>query len=331
MHDRVRKLKQSFTGKIKYKLYPYFTARSSCQANFRVKQSVLDQGYWILGMENTVKRSDLRLDALHTYSPTIEVSGLAEYGLGLHDLNRDNDQDTIARFILAHLQHAVDSDTGIEYSYWRYFIRPPKQDYFVSGMGQGLLLSFLCRFSLKRTWPELDEVIERIANSFLIPFESKNGFVKWLDRDSATIEEYPTDCSKAQVLNGWCCGVFGLFDYLNYHKAVSSNGSRLDEKQRLLESTLSTLRRVLPKYDAGFWSLYNLPNAEEKIANVASFHYHTVHIALLEALWHMTGDDIYKAYAARFQYYSSRPFMRLRALFVKIVFSNVLKYGYLYR
>jgi len=324
-------LKLSFAGKIKYKLYPYFSAKRSYQANFRVKQSLLDTDYWTLGMEHTVKRSKYRVDELHTFGPTINICGLAEYGLGLHELNRDDDQDAIARFILTHLQDAVDSDTGIEYSYWRSFIRPPRQDYFVTGMGQGLLLSFLCRFNLKRAWPELDEAIERIANSFLIPFESKNGFVKWLDRDSAVIEEYPTDRSKAQVLNGWCYGIFGLFDYLNYRKAVPSNSKRLDEKQRLLESTLSTLKRVLPNYDTGFWSLYNLPNAEEKIANVASFHYHDDHIALLEALWHMTGDEAYMAYAARFQYYSSRLFVRLRALFVKIVYSNVLKYGILYR
>ncbi len=325
------KLKLSFTGKIKYMLYPYFSAKREYQANFRIKQCVLDQDYWIVGIEHGIKRSTLRVDALHTYGPTIKITGLAAYGLGLHELNRDNDQDTIVRFILAHLQNAVDSDTGIEYSYWRSFLRLPKQDYFVSGMGQGLLLSFLCRFNLKRAWPGLDEVIERIANSFLIPFESRHGFVKWLDRDSAVIEEYPTDCSRAQVLNGWCYGVFGLFDYLNYRKAVPGNGSRLDEKQRLLESTLSRLRRVLPSYDTGFWSLYNLPKAEEKIANVASFHYHDAHIALLEALWHMTGDEAYKAYAARFRRYSSRLFVRLRALLVKIVFSNVLKYGYLYR
>jgi heparosan-N-sulfate-glucuronate 5-epimerase len=325
------KLKPSFTDKIKYKLYPYFSANWSYQANFRVKKNVLDPDYWIVGMEHIVKISKLRVDALHTYGPTIKITGLVEYGLGLHDLNRDNDQDTIVRYILAHLQNAVDSDTDIEYSYWRTFIRPPKQDYFVTGMGQGLLLSFLCRFNLKKTWPELDEVIERIANSFLIPFESKHGFVKWLDRDSATIEEYPIDRSKAQVLNGWCFGIFGLIDYLNYRKAVSSNAFRLDEKQRLLESTLSTLKRVLPNYDTGFWSLYNLPNAEEKIANVASFHYHDLDIALLEALWYMTGDDAYKVYAERFRYYLSQLFMRLRALFVKIAFSNIIKYGYLYR
>ena len=325
------KLKLSFTGKIKYKLYPYFSAKGSYQANFRVKQSVLDQDYWIVGIEHGIRRSNLRVDALHTYGPTVKITGLAEYGLGLHEVNRDNDQDTIVSFILAHLQNAVDSDTGIEYSYWRTFIHPPDQDYFVTGMGQGLLLSFLCRFNLKRVWPELDEVIERVANSFLLPFENKNGFVRWLDRDSAVIEEYPTDRSRSQVLNGWCYSIFGLFDYLNYRKTVPSKGSRLDEKQRLLESTRSTLRRVLPNYDTGFWSLYNLPDAEEKIANVASFHYHATHIALLEALWHMTGDDVYKVYAARFRYYSSRLFVRLRALFVKIIFTNMLKYGVLYR
>jgi len=324
-------LKLSFTGKIKHKLYPYFSPYSLYQADFRVKENVLGPDYWIVGIKHMIKRSNLRVNALHTYGPTINICGLVEYGLGLHELNRDDDQDIIVRFILAHLQNAVDSDTGIEYSYWRSFIRPPKQDYFVTGMGQGLLLSFLCRFNQKRGWPELDETIERIANSFLIPFESRNGFVKWLDRDSAIIEEYPTDRSHAQVLNGWCYGIFGLFDYLNYRKAVPSNGSRLNEKQRLLESTLSTLRRVLPNYDTGFWSLYNLPNAEEKIANIASFHYHNAHIALLEALWHMTGDEAYKAYAARFRCYSSKLFVRLRALFVKIVYSNVLKYGILYR
>lgn len=337
MHDRLRNLKapfsstEPFTVKIKYKLFPYFTGKRLYRANFQVKQSVLDPDYWIIGMENTVKRNTkLRLDVLHTYEPTIHACGLAAYGLGLHILKRDNDQDTIVQFILAHLQNAVDAATGIEYSYWRE-AAPWQQGYYASGIGQGSLLSFLCRFNLKRAWPGLDEVIERIANSFLIPFESKNGFVRWLDRDSAIIEEYPINPSMSQVLNGWCRAIFGLFDYLNYRKAVLGNGTRLDEKQRLLESTLSTLRRVLPNYDTGFWSLYNLPNAEEKIANIASIDYHNEHITWLEAMWHMTGDDIFKVYADRFRYYSSRLFMRLRALFVKIVFTNVLKYGYLYR
>lgn len=324
------RLKLSFVGKIKYKLYPYFSATSWYQANLGVKTNVLDPNYWTMGLANTVKRSNLNLDALHTYGPTINITGLPEYGMGLHELGRDDDQEAIVRFVLTHLQNAVDSDIGVEYSFWRSFI-PRNEGYFVTGMGQGLLLSFLCRFNLNRAWSELDRVIERIANSYLIPFESKNGFVKWLDPDNAIIEEYPIDRTKSQVLNGWCYGIFGLFDYLNYRKEIPNNGSHLDEKRRLLDTTLDTLRRVLPKYDTGFWSLYNLPEAGEKIANVASWHYHAAHIALLEALWHMTGDDIYKVYATRFRYYSSSIFVRLRALFVKIVFSNALKYGYFYR
>lgn len=331
MSTQVMKLKPSFIGKIKFKLSPYLSGNRSYQANFQVRSGVLEQDYWTTGMERTVRLSKLRLDALHLYDATIEVSGLAEYGLGLHVLGRDNDQELIARFILTHLQPAVDPTTGLEYAYWKHYFTPSKQDYFVSGMGQGLMLSFFCRFNLQRAWPEVEEAIERIANSFLLTAESKDGFVNWSGSESAVIEEYPADPTKLQVLNGWCYGICGLLDYLNYRKVVPGHAVRLDEKRQLLECTLDTLRRALPKYDLGFWSLYNIPRADEKIANIASYHYHDVHIALMEALWNITGENIYKDYAWKFQKYASSPLKRVRALCTKIVFSNILKYGYVFR
>jgi len=83
------------------------------------------------------------------------------------------------------------------------------------------------------------------------------------------LEEMPSRYLNG-VLNGWIFALFGLYDFL---LAEEDPGVR-----RLLEESLRTLIAYLPRYNAEYWSLYDLQG------NLASPFYHRLHIAQLEAL-----------------------------------------------
>ena len=105
------------------------------------------------------------------------------------------------------------------------------------------------------------------------------------------------------VMNGWIFALFGLYDLTLVND---------DEKyKKALSKTLSTLQKYLPKFDNGYWSLYDLD------IKIASPFYHNLHIAQLEALYVATGHEIFYYYQQRFNMYASNRWNRNRAFFLK--------------
>lgn len=72
------------------------------------------------------------------------------------------------------------------------------------------------------------------------------------------------------ALNGWICSIFGLADVLKVEEDA--------HLRQALDSTLGAITALLPRYDAGYWSFYDLQG------NLASPFYHKLHIVMLEAL-----------------------------------------------
>lgn len=138
-------------------------------------------------------------------------------------------------------------------------------DYSCMSQGQGI--SILVRAWRETSEPKYLDAATRAAQAMLAPV-SCGGTSLQID-DQIVLEEYP--CSKPRpVLNGWIFAIFGLYDYQfgSFSKQVATS----------LDATIRGLLMYLPKFDCGFWSLY------DSGGTLASPFYQRLHIAQLDAL-----------------------------------------------
>jgi hypothetical protein len=112
------------------------------------------------------------------------------------------------------------------------------------------------------------------------------------------------------VLNGAIFALFGLHDVAT---ALDDDTARGD----LLEG-LEMLEEALPRWDTGWWSLYDLH--PHPVPNVASSAYHALHISQLRALLAIAPRPMFKRTLDRFERYSHSRLNRARVLAAKAVF-----------
>lgn len=118
-------------------------------------------------------------------------------------------------------------------------------------------------------------------------------------------EEYPTTPSNF-VLNGFIFSLFGLYDFkmlLTWEKQQQNHGGRVfteeDEKALHLTSELfdvgmTSLKNMLPLYDAGSRTIYDLRHLALKVQpNIARWDYHTTHMTQIAALATIDDDPIF--------------------------------------
>ena len=112
------------------------------------------------------------------------------------------------------------------------------------------------------------------------------------------------------MLNGWIFSLWGLYDYFKY-TADEHSGA-------VLEATLETLKKKLPEFDIGYWSMY------EDGKRICSPFYHNLHIAQLSAMYELFGDDIYREYAQKWAGYR-RSFWNPKWAFIKKAWQKVME------
>lgn len=125
------------------------------------------------------------------------------------------------------------------------------------------------------------------ASRALGPFEAsseRNGVrARFLDR-YVWYEEYPTVPSSF-VLNGFMYSLVGLYDLMAAHQGRASERASL-----LYDEGMRSLRTLLPLFDSGTGSFYDLRHVTLGVApNLARWDYHTTHIGQLLLL--ATVDD----------------------------------------
>ena len=79
----------------------------------------------------------------------------------------------------------------------------------------------------------------------------------------------------------------------------------------------------MAQYDAGFWSLYEMPVDSRSM--LASAYYHHLHIVQLRILHRLTGEPIFQQYADRWESYRRSRLNRARA-FVRKAWFKVTQY-----
>jgi len=157
----------------------------------------------------------------------------------------------------------------------------------LSAMTQGLAVSCFVR-AFVLTGNELFLKIAHEASKPLM-IETKHGGVAYVDEDGIWLEEVLSN-PPSHILNGFIYAITGLFDLF----CISED--TLVEK--ILKEGIFTLRKNTGKYDSGNWSIYQL-----NPALLAPLNYHMLHVQQLSFLYKVTGENIFKEYAVRFNTY----------------------------
>ena len=244
------------------------------------------------------------------YNPiAIAQYGLGNYNYYLRTQNADRKQKfvAVADWLLATL---VPNRAGLHvwmHNFdWDY--RDTLKAPWYSGLAQGQGISVLVRAWKLSGEGKYLEAAERAAQVFYV--DVKDGGVICRDEgNNLWIEEYVVD-PPTHILNGFFWASWGVYDY-----CLATADSRAGQ---LFEAIVSTMRKALPRFDTGFWSLYE--QSGTKLRMIASPFYHALHIVQLRVMHKITGEPLFQEVADRWSAYQTSWLKRKRALAQKVVF-----------
>ncbi|KAG8574909.1 hypothetical protein GDO81_009384 [Engystomops pustulosus] len=166
-----------------------------------------------------------------------------------------------------------------------------------SAMAQGQAISTLVRaYLLTKEQVYLDSAL-KATTPFKLPSEKHGVKAVFMNRYD-WYEEYPTTPSSF-VLNGFIYALLGLYDL------KETAGEKTGKEARLLfERGVESLRAMLPLYDTGSGSIYDLRHFMLGTApNLARWDYHTTHINQLQLLASIDGSPIFRDFVRRWKSY----------------------------
>lgn len=167
----------------------------------------------------------------------------------------------------------------------------------ISAMAQGLIASVLVRaFQIFNERQYLHS-----ARRALQPFQFsifEGGVACDLPNNRLFLEEFPTN-PPMHVLNGALFAVLGLTEYLKIFND--------EELLRVHQKALAGIRELLPRFDTGYGSLYDLRRRQ-----IANTEYHDLHVQLLQALGTLADEKEFVATSLRWHAYRQSRIKRAR-------------------
>ena len=198
----------------------------------------------------------------------------------------------------------------------------------ISAMGQGQAMSLLARAYFTFGTQAYVKALSQAIKPFTV--SSTNGGVRAVFMEKYVwYEEYPTIPSSF-VLNGFIFSLIGLYDYkalledkfkanstfslpTNINQEYRALGVDLQNDYklvaRLFDEGMTSLKAMLPLYDGGSRTFYDLRHFMLKMSpNVARWDYHLVHINQLALLKSLSADPIFERYHAYWSDYTKGKF-----------------------
>lgn len=166
-----------------------------------------------------------------------------------------------------------------------------------SAMAQGQAISTLVRaYLLTKDYVFLSSALRATA-PYKFPSEQHGVKAVFMNKHD-WYEEYPTTPSSF-VLNGFMYSLIGLYDL------KETAGETLGKEARsLYERGMESLKAMLPLYDTGSGTIYDLRHFMLGIApNLARWDYHTTHINQLQLLSTIDESPIFKEFVKRWKSY----------------------------
>lgn len=174
-----------------------------------------------------------------------------------------------------------------------------------SSMAQGEGISLLIRANILAKEERYRVAAMKAKNFMLLPVE--DGGTTLYQEDNIYFYEFTYE---PLVLNGWIFSLWGLFDYL---KAYDD-----DLVRKIYLKSLDTMKEILPQFDTGYWSKYELGK------RISSPFYHKLLISQLEVMYELTGEKVFMDYADKFNAYS-RNFIYRNLAFCKKAFQKIIE------
>lgn len=202
-----------------------------------------------------------------------------QYGLGAYDLHLASgktDDRYLHKFIQC-AQWAVSNQepTG---AWNNFFFIYPQHPYGAMAQGEGA--SLLLRAYAETGDKQYLSKAQKAIDYMLKPAANQGG-----TSDGDIMLEYT---HLPAVMNGWIFAWWGLYDYVMATEDKGYYKERLDTSCKALEN-------YLPSFSTSYWSMYDLAG------HMASPFYHHLHIAQMQAMYQLTGHDIFNKYARRWQ------------------------------
>jgi len=173
-----------------------------------------------------------------------------------------------------------------------YRIKAPWKSAFAQARGINILLRAFQVTGEKA----YEEAAEKALQLFLFPV--KEGGVVTYTPHGPFYEEYPA-AVPVLVLNGMIFSLCGVYDFVRTHPDH-------EIARQIFDRGVNTLAELLPQYDMGFWSKYSLCEAEfHPEVDPSTIGYHHLHIIQLELMYRLTGRDVFREYARRWQSYAT--------------------------
>jgi heparosan-N-sulfate-glucuronate 5-epimerase len=248
------------------------------------------------------------------YNPiAIAQWGLANYNLFCQTNDETRWQKTLqtADWLAANLeQNAHGLWVWNHHFDWEY--RDTLKAPWYSGLAQGQGVSLLLRVHARTESQQYQSAAEKAFVALTHPIAE--GGVLFEDesehnKKNLWIEEYLVD-PPTHILNGFIWALWGVFDFWLARSDASA--------KNIFDRGVATLVRNLPRFDTGYWSLYEQSGTRLKM--LASPFYHQLHIVQLRIMSKLTGDARFAAVADRWEGYAQRSSYRTRALVEKSIF-----------
>ena len=239
---------------------------------------------------------------------------IAQYGLGNYNRYQQAGEEKYrSKFILAAdwlKDNLEENRFGVpvwthhfDFEYQEGLIAP-----WYSGLAQGQGISALVRAYHLTREEEYLRAAEKAFISMQTPI-AEGGVITYDEDGDLWIEEYLVS-PPSHVLNGFIWALWGVYDYYLLTKD--------DTAKKVYGLAVKTLQDNLQRFDIGFWSLYDLSSLRLKM--IASPFYHQLHIVQLQVMGQLTGEEVFKVFAARWASYQKRALNRWRAFLYKLIF-----------
>jgi hypothetical protein len=251
---------------------------------------------------------DVEPRRLHYYPITIGQYALAIFHSWLRS-SRDEDLRRFLRLADWFVEHqAPDGCWHAQTEMPHYRLLAP----WPSAMAQGRGLSVLTRAWQCTSDEKYIASARRALAAFSVPVEC--GGIRDAYDGRTTYEEYPAQPAP-HVLNGMIFALFGIWDL------VRAQPDDAQAAAAIFERGAATVEVLLPRYDTGWWSLYDLYHLEVGAPrNPCTAHYHDIHVKQLQVMHAITGREVFGAFARRWAAYQEGARGRLRAYAEKALF-----------
>jgi heparosan-N-sulfate-glucuronate 5-epimerase len=227
---------------------------------------------------------------------------ISQFALGAYEYHLDHKASTAREDFLrcaSWLKHTLKRQR--DFYYWEYTVRNPyhpglgEPPYF-SAMAQGQGASVLLRAFAETG----EDAYLQAAKAAIRPicFDLSAGGVSVVQGEDYIFPQEFVTQPISNILNGAIAAYFGVYDYYR----VTGD----PEVKKIHETILHTFSRVLARYDTGYWSRYNLWPV-----HLASFRYHSLHIAQLNMLHLISGESSFLTYATTFERYQAAAMNRM--------------------